>query len=154
MPAAKPGFVPPQLATLVATAPAGVDWLHEMKFDGYRLQLVVEGSGRKRRAQAFTRRGLDWSEKFPAIVAAAAKLPARSAVIDGEAVVQDAKGRSDFSALQAALGDAKAGLARNRATSSLFDTERFARHIEAAYTAMWQRHQRGEAPAAFAVSAL
>lgn len=94
-----PPFHPVQLATLVDTVPAGNRWLHELKFDGYRTLISVGGG----KGHAFTRSGLDWSDKFARIVADAAKLPARDALIDGEAVVMDENGKSSFQALQAAL---------------------------------------------------
>ena len=88
-----------QLATLVDQVPTGDRWLHEMKYDGYRLELAV-GDGE---ARAYTRSGLDWSDRFACIVEQAARLDVRSALIDGEAVVMDAAGRSSFQALQVAL---------------------------------------------------
>ena len=88
-----------QLATLVDAVPTGDRWLHEMKYDGYRTLIAVGGG----EARAFTRSGLDWSDKFAGLVAAAAALSVRSALIDGEAVVLDAAGRSSFQALQNAL---------------------------------------------------
>ncbi|HEX8412761.1 MAG TPA: DNA ligase D [Sphingomicrobium sp.] len=94
-----PPFQPVQLATLVDTVPTGSRWLHEMKYDGYRL-LVATGGGA---ARAHTRSGLDWSDKFSSILAEAKKLDVRSALLDGEAVVMDANGRSNFQALQGAL---------------------------------------------------
>lgn len=92
-----PGFVAPQLATLVDEAPEGSNWVHEIKLDGYRIQLHVNGG----EAIAYTRKGLDWSDHFPEIVAAAAKLP--NCILDGEVVALAAGGQSDFSALQASL---------------------------------------------------
>ena len=94
-----PPFRPLQLAQLVDTVPAGNGWFHEMKYDGYRL-LVAVGGGT---ARAFTRSGLDWSERFGPVLEAAAKLKLDSALIDGEAVVLDADGRSNFQSLQNAL---------------------------------------------------
>ncbi|TGQ04145.1 DNA ligase D [Mesorhizobium sp. M2E.F.Ca.ET.166.01.1.1] len=96
---APPAFRPVQLARLVDTVPAGERWIHEMKFDGYRI-LVAVGSGE---ARAYTRSGLDWSGRFPSVLSEARKLRVRSALIDGEAVVMDAAGRSSFQALQNAL---------------------------------------------------
>ena len=96
-----PDFVAPQLCDSVAKPPASGQWLHEIKFDGYRMQLRVEG----RRAELRTRTGLDWSDKFPEIVKAARGLP--DAILDGEVVALDAEGRPDFSALQAALAAGK-----------------------------------------------
>jgi bifunctional non-homologous end joining protein LigD len=97
--AALPAFRDPQLATLVDTVPTGSSWLHEVKYDGYRLLLAVAGG----KAKAYTRTGLDWSDRFPAIVEAAARLVPGSALIDGEVVALDANGHPGFSALQAAL---------------------------------------------------
>ena len=94
-----PPFRPVQLAKLVDKVPTGDRWLHEMKYDGYRLELAV-GDGE---ARAYTRSGLDWSDRFDCIVEQAARLDVRSALIDGEAVVMDAAGRSSFQALQGAL---------------------------------------------------
>ncbi len=94
-----PPFRPVQLATLVDTVPTGDRWLHEMKYDGYRLEVAVGGGD----ARAYTRSGLDWSDRFSGIVEQASKLKIRSALIDGEAVVMDSEGRSSFQALQGAL---------------------------------------------------
>lgn len=99
-----PPFRAVQLATLVDAVPAGDRWLHEMKYDGYRT-LVSVGAGE---ARAYTRSGLDWSDRFPSILMDAAKLKVRSALIDGEAVVLDANGKSSFQALQGALKGAPA----------------------------------------------
>jgi bifunctional non-homologous end joining protein LigD len=96
---APPPFRPVQLATLVDAVPPGNRWLHEMKYDGYRLAVAVGGG----EARAYTRSGLDWSDKFAGIVEQAAGLKVRSALIDGEAVVMDEQGRSSFQALQGAL---------------------------------------------------
>lgn len=95
-----PDFVPPQLATLKPQAPVGKGWLHEIKFDGYRLQARIDGG----KVKLLTRSGLDWTEKFgKAVATALAKLPVSQAIIDGELVVEGAGGASDFSALQADL---------------------------------------------------
>jgi bifunctional non-homologous end joining protein LigD len=96
-----PGFVPPQLAKSVDRPPPGLGWGHEIKFDGYRLQLRVE----KGRATLKTRKGLDWTAKFQAIAKDAAALP--DGLYDGEACALDANGSPDFPALQAALSDGK-----------------------------------------------
>lgn len=98
--AALPAFVPPALATLAPRAPAGRRHVHEIKFDGYRLQVRLEGG----RARLITRTGLDWTERFGRrITAALAALPVTDALIDGEVVVEGGNGASDFSALQADL---------------------------------------------------
>jgi bifunctional non-homologous end joining protein LigD len=94
-----PDFVPPSLATLHSTAPSSPGWAHEIKYDGYRMQARLD----RRKVRLLTRKGLDWTEKFPNVAAAVAKLPARTALIDGEVVVEDEDGASSFSALQAAL---------------------------------------------------
>lgn len=101
-----PPFQPPQLATLVDHVPPGSAWVHEMKYDGYRCLIAVGGG----RARAYTRSGLDWSDKFAPLIEAAQKLKVGSALIDGEAVVLDAAGKSNFQALQASLKGGKADL--------------------------------------------
>ena len=97
----RPGFVEPQLATLSEAPPAGDNWLHEIKFDGYRVQAAIGAGG----ARLYTRTGLDWTDRFRDIVQPLADLPCRAALIDGEAVVNDAHGRSDFGKLQAAIAE-------------------------------------------------
>jgi bifunctional non-homologous end joining protein LigD len=96
---AMPEFVAPQLARLVASPPAGADWAHEIKFDGYRLQVRVENHLVRIR----TRQGLDWTERFPKIAELAGDLP--DCLLDGELVALDASGIPSFAALQAALSD-------------------------------------------------
>ena len=103
---AMPAFVAPQLATLVDHVPTGREWLHEVKYDGYRTLLAVGGG----KAKAYTRTGLDWSERFAPIVEAAAALP-HAALLDGEVVALDASGRPDFQALQASLKHGEGPLA-------------------------------------------
>ncbi len=94
-----PEFVPPSLASLSAHAPGGADWVHEIKFDGYRIQArIASGTVTLR-----TRTGLDWTEKFPTVAQAAAALGRHDAILDGEIVSGDAQGVSDFAALQADL---------------------------------------------------
>ena len=92
------GFIEPQIPTLTDQPPDGDGWIHEIKHDGYRL-LVLDG----RSVRAFTRNGHDWSDRYPGILAAAARLGCRSAVLDGEVIVQAARGASDFEALQQAI---------------------------------------------------
>src|SRR5690606_15331819 len=80
--------------------PAGADWLHEVKFDGYRLQARIDGKG----LHLLTRSGQDWTDRFGrAIPAALRALPVRSALLDGAVVVEAGNGAADFSALQADL---------------------------------------------------
>lgn len=107
-----PPFRPPQKATLVDSVPSGSGWIHEMKYDGYRCLLAVGGGA----AKVYTRSGLDWSDKFPEIVAAARELEVGSALLDGEIVALDDRGRSSFSALQQAISEGGRGL-----TLFLFD---------------------------------
>jgi bifunctional non-homologous end joining protein LigD len=95
---APPPFQPPQLATLVDDVPTGSDWLYEYKYDGYRL-LISTGDGV---ATAWTRNGKDWSDKFRALVKAAASLPA-GCLLDGEAVAIDEHGKPSFQLLQSTL---------------------------------------------------
>lgn len=97
--AALPSFVDPELATLTSTPPTGAPWLHEVKFDGYRMQAAVQ----KGKVVLRTRKGLDWTDRFKPIADALADLPVESALIDGEIVVEDENGISDFSGLQKAL---------------------------------------------------
>ncbi|MET0273265.1 MAG: DNA ligase D, partial [Phenylobacterium sp.] len=98
---ALPGFIPPQLAKSVDRPPPGAGWGHEIKFDGYRLQLRVEGG----KAVVKTRSGLDWTAKFKEIARDAGGLP--DGLYDGEACALDHNGSPDFPALQAALSDGK-----------------------------------------------
>jgi bifunctional non-homologous end joining protein LigD len=102
-PAVLPEFIEPQLCKSLDRPPAGPGWAHEIKFDGYRVQLRVEDG----RAVLRTRKGLDWTEKFAAIAEAAADLP--DSILDGEVVALDAAGQPDFAGLQAALSDGDTG---------------------------------------------
>lgn len=94
-----PKFRAPQLATLAVEPPSGSEWLHEIKFDGYRVIAATAGG----KSRLYTRSGLDWTEKFRRIGEAVAQLPMHSALLDGEVVVTDEEGRSDFGRLQRAL---------------------------------------------------
>ena len=95
-----PGFIPPALATLKPKAPSGAGWVHEIKFDGYRLQAQVRAG----EVKLLTRSGQDWTGRFgTALIDALAAVPARTVILDGELVVEGAGGASDFSALQADL---------------------------------------------------
>jgi bifunctional non-homologous end joining protein LigD len=100
---APPQFVAPQLAKLVPYLPTDAGWGHEVKFDGYRMQMRVIG----RKAALRTRSGLDWTHRFPEIAAAGARLP--DCLVDGEIVALDGRGVPSFSALQAALVDEDTG---------------------------------------------
>ncbi|HWI85106.1 MAG TPA: DNA polymerase ligase N-terminal domain-containing protein, partial [Sphingomonas sp.] len=101
-----PPFRKPQLATLVDHVPSGSNWMHEIKYDGYRTLLAVAGS----KARAYTRTGLDWSDRFAPIVEAAGGLEG-AGLIDGEVVALDKDGRPSFQALQASLKDGSGNLA-------------------------------------------
>jgi DNA ligase D-like protein (predicted ligase) len=92
-------FIEPQLATSVDQPPEGKHWIHEIKYDGYRCQVLLEQG----EARVFTRNGHDWSDRYPSIVKAASNLRCQSAIIDGEALVQDPNGTSDFEALRSAI---------------------------------------------------
>lgn len=94
-----PEGVTPCLATLVEAAPRGESWLHEIKWDGYRL--LCERRGGK--VRLLTRNGHDWTRRFPAIATAMSGLSGGDLMIDGEAVILDAAGASSYSALQEAL---------------------------------------------------
>ncbi|HEY5130735.1 MAG TPA: DNA ligase D [Bradyrhizobium sp.] len=99
--AAIPDFVAPELCTSVDRPPGGEGWCHEIKFDGYRVQLRVEDG----EARLKTRKGLDWTDKFRAIAKEGDSLP--DVLIDGEIVALDHNGAPDFSTLQAAISDGK-----------------------------------------------
>jgi bifunctional non-homologous end joining protein LigD len=97
--ASLPAFVEPQLAKSLEKPPSGAGWAHEIKFDGYRMQLRTVGG----QATLLTRKGLDWSDRFPEIVASGARLA--DGIVDGEVVALDHTGAPDFAALQAAISD-------------------------------------------------
>jgi DNA ligase D-like protein (predicted ligase) len=92
-------FIEPQLPSLVDQPPEGAEWLHEVKHDGYRTLLAIS----RGQAIAYTRNGFDWTDRYPGIIAAAARLRCKSALLDGEVIVQDKRGASDFEALQSGL---------------------------------------------------
>jgi bifunctional non-homologous end joining protein LigD len=94
-----PDFFEPELCKLVERPPDGEEWAHEAKLDGYRMQLRVAAH----EATLKTRKGLDWTDKFQPLAAAAAKLP--DCIIDSEVAALDARGAPDFGALQAALSE-------------------------------------------------
>jgi bifunctional non-homologous end joining protein LigD len=98
-----PEFVAPQLATLTSAPPQGNDWLHEIKYDGYRAIAAVAGG----RCRVYTRSGQDWTEKFAAIAAPLRELKVASALLDGEIVALDDDGRSSFGRLQRGLKEGR-----------------------------------------------
>ncbi|MEX0716676.1 MAG: DNA ligase D [Planctomycetaceae bacterium] len=91
-----PRTLQPELATLAPHAPEGDDWLHELKFDGYRLLAFVEDG----RVRLLTRRGNDWTDRFPTVAAAVGELPINHAILDGEVVALRSDGTTDFQKLQ------------------------------------------------------
>ncbi len=101
--AAMPAAIQPQLATAAVAAPEGGEWLHEIKYDGYRLIARVADGGVK----LSTRKGLDWTGKFPALAAALARLPVKSAILDGELVAPRPDGTTSFADLQDAISRQK-----------------------------------------------
>jgi bifunctional non-homologous end joining protein LigD len=101
-----PAFVEPALATLVDAAPSGKDWLFEVKYDGYRALIAADGEA----VRIYTRSGLDWTKKFTGIAKAVAALRLKQTLLDTEIVVIDKSGRTDFTALVAALEDGKTAL--------------------------------------------
>lgn len=104
---AMPEFVPPQLATLVDKPPAGDEWFHELKLDGYRLLCHING----KHVRFWTRNQNDWTAKFPGLAKAVKTLPLKSAILDGEVVALDASGRASFQRLQQSINkNVRAGL--------------------------------------------
>ena len=97
-----PGFVSPQLATLVKEPPSGDEWIHELKFDGYRMLCRID----RGRVTVWSRNGKDWTEKFLNVIEAVKSLKVTSAILDGEIVIVDAQGRTSFQKLQRAMGKA------------------------------------------------
>lgn len=111
-----PVFIPPQLATLANEPPPGGKWVHEIKFDGYRIQAHI----RQGRVKLLTRTGLDWTHKFASIAALLAELPCDSAILDGEMVAVDGEGVSSFKALQNALTEERDDTLHYYAFDALF----------------------------------
>ena len=110
-----PDFIAPQLCETLDRPPSADGWIHEIKFDGYRIQMrVVDGE-----VTLKTRKGLDWTAKYPAIAQAAGSLP--DAIIDGEICALDENGAPDFAALQAALSKGKTDLLVYFAFDLLFE---------------------------------
>jgi len=100
-----PGFISPQLAKASTSPPTSDDWVHELKLDGYRIQILIRPPTRSRQKNVslFTRKGLDWTHRMPELARAAAHLPLESAILDGEVVVIDEKGATSFADLQIAF---------------------------------------------------
>ena len=94
-----PDFVSPQLATLLGEPPEGEEWLHELKFDGYRMICHLS----RGQVRFWSRNQKDWTEKFPNLVNAIKTFPATHAILDGEVVIVDKAGRSSFQDLQQSM---------------------------------------------------
>jgi ATP-dependent DNA ligase len=101
------GFIEPCIPTAVTRAPVGPDWVYEIKHDGYRLMVRKADE----RVRVYTRRGADWTERFPRIVSAARRLKVRSVLLDGECIVYDGKGMPSFALLHSRDYDREASLA-------------------------------------------
>jgi bifunctional non-homologous end joining protein LigD len=99
-----PAMVTPTLATLVGSAPTGDDWVHEIKFDGYRMVARIDGG----RVRLYSRNGREWTAALPAVVDALQRLDVREAWLDGEIAVADAQGRTSFQELQNAVSEPRA----------------------------------------------
>jgi bifunctional non-homologous end joining protein LigD len=108
-----PPFVEPSLCLQVARPPASAGWIHEIKHDGYRIQARLDAG----KVRLLTRKGLDWTKRFPSVAEAVSALAAKTALIDGEIIVQDEHGHTSFSGLQT---DLKAGRA-DRMVYYVFD---------------------------------
>jgi bifunctional non-homologous end joining protein LigD len=120
-----PDRIEPALALLRSKAPSGSDWTFEVKFDGYRVAVHIEPNG----IRILTRGGHDWTSRFPTIAEAARDLGVGSAILDGEAVVLDNRGRSDFSALQRSLGGRGGKRVSTEAVFFAFDLLYFDGHL-------------------------
>ena len=101
-----PTWIKPQLAKLVEQAPDGPDWLHEIKFDGYRMHARLNAG----RVQILTRRGNDWTDKYPAIAKSITGLPAQNAYLDGELCGVLPDGRTSFNLIQNATDTGEGSL--------------------------------------------
>jgi ATP-dependent DNA ligase len=103
MPSQPPEWIKPQLTRLVDEAPVGKDWLHEIKYDGYRMHARIDGD----KIQLLTRTGLDWSNRYRRTIDALHSLPVKSAYLDGELCALNADGVPGFSRLQAAMDEGR-----------------------------------------------
>jgi bifunctional non-homologous end joining protein LigD len=109
-----PGFIEPALATTTEAVPSGQRWVHEIKFDGYRVQVHLRNAVLK----IFTRRGHDWTDRFRKVAVDAWNVNAGSAIIDGEVVVPSTDGTTDFSVLQNELNGQSKKIVRSSSRSS------------------------------------
>jgi bifunctional non-homologous end joining protein LigD len=99
-------FIQPCIASQAAKVPSGDGWLHEIKHDGYRMQVRKDGD----RVRLFTRRGFDWTDRYPLAVAGARKLKAQTVTLDCELVTCDERGVADFAKLHSRCADKEAFL--------------------------------------------
>lgn len=101
--AAKPSlsFIEPMQPALIDAPPDGSDWVHEVKWDGYRSQVIVQNDA----ARIFTRRGHDWTQRYAPIAAEAITLPCSTAIIDGEIILADPAGASNFAGLPSVIAN-------------------------------------------------
>jgi ATP-dependent DNA ligase len=104
-PTGLPSWVKPQLCKLVDAAPQGPDWLHEIKYDGYRMHARLDHG----RVSLLTRTGLDWTHKYPGIADALSPLPGKQAYLDGELCGITRDGKTSFSMIQTASDSWNAG---------------------------------------------
>jgi bifunctional non-homologous end joining protein LigD len=109
-----PGFIEPALATSIEKVPSGERWIHEIKFDGYRVQVHLVNEASK----IFTRRGHDWTHRFKKVAHDAWHIKAGSAIVDGEIVVPAADGSTDFSVLQNELKGSSKSIVRHSTCST------------------------------------
>jgi ATP-dependent DNA ligase len=114
--AALPEWIRPQLTQLVQEAPEGPEWLHEIKFDGYRMHARLDRGA----VRLLTRTGLDWTHKYPALTAAVSSLGARQAYLDGEFCGVYPDGITSFGMIQAASDAGNATWPKNEASDAWF----------------------------------
>lgn len=100
-------FIPPQLAKLEERPPLSDEWVHEIKYDGYRTQAHIVGRGRAREVKLYTRNGLNWTKAYPTIAEALKKLNVQTAILDGEVVWIDEDGQQNFQKLQNSIKNGK-----------------------------------------------
>ncbi|KPH09113.1 ATP-dependent DNA ligase [Rhizobium acidisoli] len=131
-----PERIEPCLALPKQRPPKGPQWTFEIKWDGYRLAVHIEPSG----VRILTRGGHDWTDRFPAIAAEAKRLPISTAILDGEAVVLNAQGRSDFGMLQQSLGGRGGARQSREAILMAFDLLYFDGHDIRATELSSRRH--------------
>ena len=118
-------FIPPMKPLLVDEPPGGEDWIHEIKYDGWRLQLIIADDIR-----AFTKNGIDYSRQLRPIIEATRSLGARDTILDGELIIQGDDGRSDFHGLRSAMTNAPELEITGRTTGRIANAPGFGGHGE------------------------